>query len=36
MTGFVERDEPECGFVDALADGKEAVVLQDRGFAVRA
>ena len=32
MTGFIETDEPEGGFVDAAADGEETVVLEDAGF----
>lgn len=33
VAGFVEREEPEGGFVDRVADGEDAVVLEDGGFA---
>jgi hypothetical protein len=34
LAGLVERQEPEGGFVDSLADCKDAVVLQDRCFTI--
>jgi hypothetical protein len=36
MTCLVKRDEPECRFVNGLAHGKEAMVLENCGFTVGA
>ncbi|KJR90047.1 uncharacterized protein SPSK_06589 [Sporothrix schenckii 1099-18] len=36
MACLVEGQEPESGLVDAVANGQQAVVLQDDGFVVRA
>lgn len=32
MTCLIEAEEPECGLVDAGADGEETVVLENAGF----
>jgi hypothetical protein len=34
LTGFIEGEEPECCFVDGLAYGEYAVVLEDGCFSV--